>query len=301
MSTMDVMAEGLLFPEGPVAMPDGSVLLVELIRQTLSRVSPDGSVEVVAELGGGPNGVALGPDGRAYVCNNGGFGPDNDAGGYFASLGMPPEYVGGSIQAVDLETGKVEDLYTHCDGHRLSGPNDIVFDSAGGFWFTDLGKTWPRTHDHGGVYYASPDGSLMTEVIYPLITPNGVGLSPDGGRLYVAETNTGALYAWDLSDPGKIASPARKLVHRVPGTHRFDSLAVDSEGHVCVGTLGSGGGITDVDPLGAAAPVIVETGDPLTTNICFGGSDLRTAYLTCSRTGTLRTFEWPRPGLALNY
>lgn len=301
MQAMDVIAEGLRFPEGPVVMVDGSVLLVELARQTLSQVRPDGTVDVVADLGGGPNGVAIGPDSRAYVCNNGGFGPDNDGSGYFASIGMPAEYVGGSIQVVDLATGAVEVLYTECDGHRLSAPNDIVFDDAGGFWFTDLGKTWPRTHDHGGVYYATPGGASITQVIYPLITPNGVGLSPDGDRLYVAETDTGMLYEWSLSGPGTITSPARKLVHRSQGRHRFDSLAVDSAGHVCVGTLGSGGGITAVDPEAPASPVLVETGDPLTTNICFGGPDLRTAYLTCSRTGTLRTVEWPRPGLALNY
>jgi gluconolactonase len=53
-------------------MPDGSILLVEIKRGTVTRVATDGSVEVVAELGGGPNGLAIGPDGAAYVCNNGG-------------------------------------------------------------------------------------------------------------------------------------------------------------------------------------------------------------------------------------
>src|SRR3546814_3735100 len=69
----EVVATGLRFPEGPVPMPDGSVLLVEIARGTLTRVSTDGSLSVVAELGGGPNGLAIGPDGAAYVCNNGGF------------------------------------------------------------------------------------------------------------------------------------------------------------------------------------------------------------------------------------
>ena len=67
------IATGLRFPEGPIAMPDGSVILVEIERGTLSRVRPEGTVEVVAETGGGPNGAAMGPDGRCYVCNNGGF------------------------------------------------------------------------------------------------------------------------------------------------------------------------------------------------------------------------------------
>ena len=70
---LNIVATGLKFPEGPIAMPDGSVLLVEIARGTLSRVEPGGKVEVVAETGGGPNGAAIGPDGHCYICNNGGF------------------------------------------------------------------------------------------------------------------------------------------------------------------------------------------------------------------------------------
>ena len=70
---MEEIASGLEFPEGPIAMDDGSVILVEIKRGTLTRVQPDGSTEIIAELGGGPNGAAIGPDGAVYVCNNGGF------------------------------------------------------------------------------------------------------------------------------------------------------------------------------------------------------------------------------------
>src|SRR5438309_9371466 len=68
-----IVTSGLRFPEGPVAMEDGSVLVVEMRGKTLTRVQPNGEKEVVAELGGGPNGAAIGPDGRCYICNNGGF------------------------------------------------------------------------------------------------------------------------------------------------------------------------------------------------------------------------------------
>src|SRR5688572_1176731 len=67
------IATDLLFPEGPIAMPDGSVLVVEIARRCLTRVLPDGRKEIVATPGGGPNGAALGPDGKCYICNNGGF------------------------------------------------------------------------------------------------------------------------------------------------------------------------------------------------------------------------------------
>ena len=68
---MQAVTDGLRFPEGPVAMADGSVLLVEMRRGTLTRVTPDGRRETIAHLGGGPNGAAIGPDGACYVCNNG--------------------------------------------------------------------------------------------------------------------------------------------------------------------------------------------------------------------------------------
>lgn len=133
MSNITEMTTGLRFPEGPVAMPDGSIILVEIERQTLSRVSPNGEVSVVAELGGGPNGAAIGPDGRCYVCNNGGFEWLERDGKKLMTGLQHAAYETGSIQAVDLQTGTVETLYTHSDQGQLRGPNDLVFDAHGGF------------------------------------------------------------------------------------------------------------------------------------------------------------------------
>ena len=182
--TFKQIASGLRFPEGPVAMPDGSVILVEIERGTLSRVVPDGRVRVVATLGGGPNGAAMGPGGKIYVTNNGGL-KFIDRPGRLFPIGQSADYTSGSIQVVDPETGKFETLYDACDGRKLRGPNDLVFDGAGGFWFTDLGKTRDRDADRGAVYYAKADGSMIREVIFPLERPNGIGLSPDEKTLYV--------------------------------------------------------------------------------------------------------------------
>jgi gluconolactonase len=298
---MTVMAEGLAFPEGPVAEADGSVLLVEVARQTLSRVRPDGTVEVVAETGGGPNGAAYGPDGRVWVTNNGGFEWRRKDGRYLPGP-QPADYGGGSIQAVDVASGKVDTVYTSCDGNGLRGPNDLVFDADGGFWFTDPGKARARDRDIGGLYYAKADGSEIRQMTWGLETPNGVGLSPDGTTLYVAMTTTGRVYQWRLAGPGRFDSPYANdrgtLLMADPGENAFDSLAVDGEGHVCVATIRDGG-ITDIAPDGSWGHW--PTGDRLTTNICFGGDDLRTAYITCSAGGTLVRATWPRPGLRLHH
>ena len=141
------ITDGLLFPEGPIAMPDGTVLVVEIARGTLTRVFPDGRKEIVAATGGGPNGAAIGPDGKCYVCNNGGFKWQVEPNGNRRSIGQSDDYVSGRIERVDLDTGAVEVLYDSCDGRPLKGPNDIVFDRQGGFWFTDLGKVREREID----------------------------------------------------------------------------------------------------------------------------------------------------------
>ena len=136
---MKIIATGLRFPEGPVAMRDGSILLVEVERQTLSRVQLDGRVDVVAQIPGGPNGAALGPGGCVYVCNNGGMSWLR-ADTTLRPHGVPDSYEGGGIDVVDLSTGSVRRLYDSCGGHRLKGPNDLVFDGLGGFWFTEIGR-----------------------------------------------------------------------------------------------------------------------------------------------------------------
>jgi gluconolactonase len=299
------IASGLRFPEGPIAMPDGSVILVEIERQTLSRVMPDGRVHVIAALGGGPNGAALGPGGKIFVTNNGGFRWERRPDGLLA-VGQSEDYSGGSIQIVDPDTGRFETLYDSCDGRRLCGPNDLVFDGAGGFWFTDLGKTRARDADRGAVYYARADGSRIEEAVFPLERPNGIGLSPDERVLYVAETPTARCWAFRLSAPGRI-DPANGPYRGEPGTvlaglggyQMFDSLAVDAEGHIAVATLVTGA-VSDVWPDGSRVDQYVLP-DPMVTNVCFGGPDLRTAYATLSRGGTLASFEWPRPGLPLHY
>ena len=113
MSEIRVIAKGLRFPEGPVAMPDGSIVLVEIERGTVTRVAPDGTTSVVAETGGGPNGLAIGPDGAFYVCNNGGFAWRTEQ-GYLRPAGVPADYTGGRIERIDPKTGAVTVLYDHC-------------------------------------------------------------------------------------------------------------------------------------------------------------------------------------------
>ena len=298
------ITRGLRFPEGPIAMADGTVLVVEIAGQRLTRVQPDGAKGVVAELGGGPNGAAIGPDGMCYVCNNGGFNWITEPDGFLRPHGRADTYEKAGIQRVDLATGKAEWLYTHCNGNPITGPNDIVFDKDGGMWFTDHGKSYGRLMDCGAVYYARIDGSEITESAFPMITANGVGLSPDGNTLYASETETGRLWAWPILGPGMLdkepwPSPnGGRMIGGPQGYQRFDSLAVEAGGNICVASLVFGG-ISVFSPQGGLLEWY-EADEPYCTNIAFGGPDMRTAYITLSGYGRLVAADWPRPGLLLN-
>ena len=304
MSEWTLMASGLGFPEGPVACEDGSVLVVEIETGWITRVRPGGQVERLVQTGGGPNGMALGPDGMLYVCNNGGC-LWREWNGMRLPHGTPDTYRGGSIQRVDLASGRVETLYSNAGDVPLKGPNDIIFDEHGGFWFTDNGKGTARQRSVTGVFYAATDGSSCREVIFPLDNPNGVGISPDGHTLYVTETPPARLWAFDIVAPGEVAlvpglrGMSGQLVYSTPGVAAYDSLAVEEGGNICVATIGHAG-ITVVTPDGHLVEHVT-TDDPFTTNIAFGGTDMRTAYVTLGGTGRLVSRRWPRPGLRQAY
>jgi gluconolactonase len=295
----EVLTEGLLFPEGPIAMGDGSVILVEIKRGTLTRCW-NGKSEVIATMGGGPNGAALGPDGAVYVCNNGGF-EWRDVNGMLFPGHAPHDYETGRIERIDLRTGKVERVYDKVGDHKLRGPNDIVFDKQGGMWFTDLGKSAERSRDLSGIYYAKTNGSQIEEISYGGVGYNGIGLSPDEKTVYAAETMTGRLYSWQITEPGKVAPPAGfgpNMVYAGDGVVLFDSLAVQANGDVCVASLVNGG-ITTITPKGQAKHTPFS--DFFVTNIAFGGKDMKDAYITLSGTGRLVKVRWPEAGLKLNF
>lgn len=297
-----VVTDALRFPEGPIALRDGSVIVVEIEGQALTRVHPDGRCEVIAELEGGPNGAAVGPDGWVYVCNSGGW-RYTTTHGLRRPCGQSPRP--GWIERVHPATGQVERLYERCDDVALRAPNDIVFDRSGGFYFTDHGKRADRVRDVTGVYYARADRHEIVETASGMVTPNGVGLSADERTLYVAETLPRRLWAFDLEGPGRIQvhgwpSPSGgRLIAGLPDASYLDSLAVDAAGNVCVASFDQCG-IWEIAPDGTSRRFI-PLADFYATNVCFGGPGLRTAFVTLSSTGRLVAFDWPRPGQPLAF
>jgi gluconolactonase len=298
------IATGLGFPEGPVVLADGSVLVCEIKNCCITKIHPDGAKELLAQLAGAPNGAAIGKDGALYICNNGNGFAWGDPGGLTQPVGGNPDYDGGRIERVDLNTGEITELYREIGGHSLLMPNDIVIDREGGLWFTDHGTRTERSFVHGGLYYGKPDGSYACEIAFPITTANGVGLSPDETTVYVADTETGRLYSYEITSPGQIAppdptAPGASVLAQVEGFKRYDSLAVEENGNICCAGL-TPGCITVISPEGKEVET-VGMPDAFSTNIAFGGADMKTAYITLSGTGRVIAMDWPRPGLAPNF
>ncbi|MEM7359654.1 MAG: SMP-30/gluconolactonase/LRE family protein [Pseudomonadota bacterium] len=342
-SSLEVLSSDLQYPEGPVHCRDGSIILVEIKGEQLSVVGPGGGpAKKLADLKGGPNGAAAGPDGKIYVCNDGGFSwepiPLPNKQELWIGGNQPADYTGGSLQSVDTSTGVVTTLYTECTAREnppgtaapdwdpafeLRGPDDLVVDEVGGIWFSDWGKSRERERDITGVYYASADGKSIKQMIYPLNAPNGIALSPDGKRLYVALTFERKILYYDIPEPGvikpnSVTGPdqgtidgSNLLTANLVGQSVLDSMAVDAEGNVYAATMlpngnnpMSNGGISVISPDGDVeyVPIQLPNSDfaPLPSNICFGGEDMKTAYITCGASGYLISMRSEIPGLELN-
>src|SRR5262249_46338756 len=143
-----------------------------------------------------------------------------------------------------------------------------------------------------------PDGSEIACVASGLALPNGMGLSPEGDRLYVSETYTGRVLAWDVLGDGTLAP--RGVIFQAQD-HGWDGLAIDGAGNVCIANLHHSG-VTIVGADGVVrGEVTVPLHDPYVTNVCFGAPDGRTAFICSSGRGLLYATEWPFPGLRLNF
>jgi gluconolactonase len=288
-ATLRTVATGLRFPEGPIALDDGRVVVCEIEGAALAIVAPDGTIERIA-VGGGANGAALGPDGAVYVCNDGGLAFMTDGPIRFPHA-LAEGNEGGCVQRVDLATRTVETVFTHCEGERIGNLNDIVFDGSGSCYIVDTTV--------GALYYADPVAGHIAFAARSLEFPNGAGLSPDGTVLYVSETYSGRILRFDVTGPGALAN--RTEIFTTGGEHHFDGLAVDGAGNVCAANLQKSG-ISIISPTGELLGAFVAPeADPFVTNLCFGGPGGDTAFICSSGRGLLYSVRWPFPGLRLHF
>ena len=280
--SVKVLGTGFFFPEGPAFDHEGNLYIVELRAGQISRIGRGGDREVFAKPGGGPNGSQFGPDGRLYVANSGGF------------QGAEP----GRIEVIDPD-GTIAVLLTEVDGEPLHKPNDLGFDPDGNFYFTD--PVWPALErtaadsPPGHVVFCDVQGTAH-RIHTGLIFPNGIAVSPNGDRLIVCETGTGKLHAFDIVAPGQVGPP--RVFCDLGPDGEPDGFAFDAEGYVLVCGHRTGR-IHVFPPEGGLALEHLTFEDPAVTNVCFGGPDHTTLFVTESGLGRVVSREWKRPGMIL--
>jgi gluconolactonase len=271
-----IVASGLGFPEGPV-WHDGSVYFTEIVGGRISRLTPQGDVEKVADTGGGPNGATLGPDGALWVTQNGGMG----SGG----RGTP------GIQRVTLD-GTVTLAVSELGGITLEGPNDLAFGPDGRLYFTDpRGAADPEHNDKPGRLFAfdigSGDGELIAEV--GNVFPNGIAFDAAGSLLWTESFSRRVM---------RLVDGAPELVVQLPDRHMPDGMCFGADGKLYVASTYAH--CVSVVDLSSGTAEIIERlmcGDGMPTNCCFAGTSL---YVTESRRHTLYRFDVGVEGLALH-
>jgi len=278
-------ATGLGFPEGPLLLPDGRLAFVEEYGGCVS-ILEDGRVRRLADVGGNPNGLALGADGLLYVTRGRGA-----VGGWRA-----PEQVTPAIVAVDVADGSWRVVTASASGRALRAPNDLCFGPDGALYFTDPDDFDPAGDLHGWICRFGPDG---TELAYELgnTFPNGLAFDP-AGRLVWMESHTRRAV-------GALPGGGWETLAQLAGDTTPDGCAYASDGRLVVATLFSGGlevitwtaGDTAIERMTWAEGVVP-------TNCCFDGNaiwvtDVRTDWDTAHDTGKLWRVETTLSGLPL--
>ncbi len=271
-----VVAEGLGFTEGPVWTQDGRLLVTSISHGAVYEIAPNGA-RVLAETGGGPNGMTEGADGALYVAQNGGI---------FGSERSPKPAAPG-IQVI--EGSAVRYL---ADG--LGAPNDCCFGPDGRLYFTDpRGWASPEDLPPGRVYAMDLDGPPVLLAEGPAFT-NGIAFGPDPTQLYVAETFGRRVLVYPLRD-GRLDEP-REFCRIDPGMP--DGMCFDEAGHLHVAST-TAEEVQVFDGDGRCVARLACGAGSMVTNCCFGGPDGRTLFVTDSRGERVLAFDLEVRGLPL--
>jgi len=273
-----LLGEGYVFPEGPALSPDGALFFSDVRGNKILRHAA-GGFQAFFEGEGGPNGLAFAPDGSLFAC----------FGAAAAIMKIGPD-------------GKPETACDEVGGAKLSRPNDLAFDYNGNLYFSNPaggrpqpGQPAPEAEAKPTVCLLKPDGSARV-VIDDRPGPNGVGVSADGKTLYVNDTRENATWAYPIEADGGVGEGRMLIQYEEPGIP--DGMAPAASGNLWI-ALNRSGKIVAVAPEGEIVHEIAFGPDSGTTNLCFGGEDMRTLFVTCGRAGKVFSLPAPEAGAPL--
>ena len=249
---VEKLAGGFKFTEGPVADAEGNVFFTDQPNNRIYKWSVDGKLSVFHEKPGRANGLFFDKKGNLLACAD----------------------LNNQLWSIDPK-GKVTVLVKGYKGKKLNGPNDLWIDPKGGIYFTDpfyrrpYWNRGPMEQDGQHVYYLYPDRKKLIRVTDDLVTPNGIIGTPDGKLLYVADLGARKTYVYNINADGTLSN--KKLFCSMGS----DGMTIDDEGNIYLTRKG----VTVFNSAGEKIEHIdIDAG--WTANVCFGGSDKRTLFIT---------------------
>jgi gluconolactonase len=251
---LQVLAGDFKFTEGPASDVEGNVLFTDQPNDRIMKWSTDGKLSTFKQPCGRSNGLCFDAHGNLIACAD----EQNQ------------------LWSID-PAGKVTVLVKDYQGKLLNGPNDVWARPDGGIYFTDpfykreYWKRGPEEQDKRCVYFLGTDHKTLTRVVEDLKQPNGIIGTPDGKTLYVADIDGKRTYRYDIQADGSLAN--KKLFCELGS----DGMTIDDEGNVYL----TGRGVTVFDKTGKQIEHI-DVAEPWTANVCFGGKDRRTLFITAS-------------------
>jgi gluconolactonase len=243
------------FTEGPAADADGNVYFTDQPNDRILKWSTDGKLSTFLQPCGRSNGLCFDAKGNLWACAD----EKNE------------------LWSID-PAGKVTVVVKDFKGKLLNGPNDVWLRPDGGVYFTDpfykrdYWKRGPKELDREAVYYLGPDHKTLAQVIDDLQQPNGIIGTSDAKTLYVADIKGNKTYAYDIQADGALKN--KRLFCQLGS----DGMTIDNEGNVYL----TGKGVTVFDKAGKQIEQIAVP-EPWTANVCFGGKDRQTLFITASK------------------
>jgi gluconolactonase len=252
---LEKLAEGFMFTEGPAADAKGNVYFTDQPNDRILKYDTDGKLTDFMRPCGRSNGLCFGPDGKLWACAD----EKNE------------------LWAIDVATKKHTVVVKDYKGKLLNGPNDVWVRPDGALYFTDpfykrdYWKRGAKEQDTEGVFFLAADGKALTRVVADLKQPNGIIGTPDGKTLYVADIGDKKTYSYTIQKDGTLAD--KKLFCELGS----DGMTIDEKGNVYL----TGRGVTVFDKAGKKVAQI-DVPEGWTANVCFGGSDMKTLFITAS-------------------